>query len=257
MVPPLPFLRLITLDLTGTVFRFRRPPFSIYADVSAKHGVHCDEADVQRGFFKAWKKLNSQDANFGAQTDGDSKRWWGQVVEETFKEALGSRYSQPTVGPIVQELYTSYSSPAMYELFPDAIQFLESVQKPRRSGELKVAALTNYDRRVHNIVKHLGLSSKLDFVMCSEDAKSSKPEPGIFLAALERANRDKSQGRIEPREIMHVGDDVGKDYIGARGVGWNALLVDRDNYNHSRVDVDHVCRDFHDVEKKLGLDVAQ
>ena len=52
MVPPLPSLRLITLDLTGTVFRFRRPPFSIYADVSAKHGVHCDEADVQRGFFK-------------------------------------------------------------------------------------------------------------------------------------------------------------------------------------------------------------
>ena len=119
-------------------------------------------------------------------------------------EALGSRYSQPTVGPIVQELYTSYSSPAMYELFPDAIQFLESVQKPRRSGELKVAALTNYDRRVHNIVKHLGLSSKLDFVMCSEDAKSSKPEPGIFLAALERANRDKSQGMSNKCHVSSV-----------------------------------------------------
>ena len=57
MVPPLPSLRLITLDLTGTVFRFRRPPFSIYADVSAKHGVHCDEVNVQRGFFKVQRNL--------------------------------------------------------------------------------------------------------------------------------------------------------------------------------------------------------
>ena len=82
----------------------------------------------------------------------------------------------------------------MYEVFPDASQFLDNVQKPRRSGALQVAALTNFDRRVHNIVSLLGLSSKLDFVMCSEDAKSSKPEPGIFLATLKRANSDKTKG---------------------------------------------------------------
>ena len=64
---------------------------------------------------------------------------------------------------------------------------------------MKVAALTNFDRRVHNIVKHLGLTSKLDFVMCSEDAKSSKPEPGIFLATLERANSDQPQGMCSVR----------------------------------------------------------
>ena len=52
MVAPLHSLRLITLDLTGTVFRFNRPIFATYADVSAKHGVQCDEADIQRGFFK-------------------------------------------------------------------------------------------------------------------------------------------------------------------------------------------------------------
>ena len=87
----------------------------------------------------------------------------------------------------------------MYELFPDASQFLENVQESRRSGALKVAALTNFDRRVHNIVKHLGLTSKLDFVMCSEDAKSSKPEPGIFLATLERVNSDQPQGMCSVR----------------------------------------------------------
>ena len=62
-------------------------------------------------------------------------------------------------------------------------------------------------------------------------------------------------GRIEPQEIMHVGDDVANDYKGARGVGWNTLLIDRGNYNHVDVDLDHVCRDFHEVGRKLGLDV--
>ena len=47
--------------------------------------------------------------------------------------------------------------------------------------------------RIHSIVSDLGLSAKLDFVICSEDAKTSKPEPGIFLATLQRAqNQGKS-----------------------------------------------------------------
>ena len=47
--------------------------------------------------------------------------------------------------------------------------------------------------RIHSIVSDLGLSAKLDFVICSEDAKTSKPEPGIFLATLERAQ---NQGKL-------------------------------------------------------------
>ena len=62
-------------------------------------------------------------------------------------EALGSNYSIETIGPIVQELYTNYSSAAMYEIYPDAIEFLEIVQKSRSAGALQVAALTNFDRR--------------------------------------------------------------------------------------------------------------
>ena len=58
---------------------------------------------------------------------------------------------------------------------------------------------------------------------------------------------------IEPHEIMHVGDDVAKDYLGARGIGWNSLLIDRGHDIDSRVDRDHLCRDFHDVGSKIRL----
>ena len=66
-------------------------------------------------------------------------------------------------------------------------------------------------------------------------------------------------GLVKPHEILHIGDDVAKDYVGARGVGWHALLINRggsDNDSASEVGEDHVCRDFVEVRRKLGLDVA-
>jgi hypothetical protein len=75
-------LRLITLDLTDTVFRFRRSPVSMYREVGAAHGIDCNEEDVARGLRAAVK---GADAHFGARTHGDSDKWWTRVVHETFK----------------------------------------------------------------------------------------------------------------------------------------------------------------------------
>ncbi len=80
-------LRLITLDLTGTVFRFSRPVVSTYRAVGDKHGVHCEEADLKRSFRVALKKLNASDPHFGAVTHGSSEKWWRQIILETFKGA--------------------------------------------------------------------------------------------------------------------------------------------------------------------------
>ena len=48
-----------------------------------------------------------------------------------------------------------------------------------------------------------------------------KPDPRIYKIALERA------GNIAPEEILHIGDSMRKDYVPAKSVGMNALLLDR------------------------------
>jgi len=60
----------------------------------------------------------------------------------------------------------------------------------------------------------------LDFVATSGEVGVDKPEPPIFLAALERAGIDAS-------EAVYVGDQYDTDVVGARGVGIKPILIDR------------------------------
>ena len=47
-----------------------------------------------------------------------------------------------------------------------------------------------------------------------------KPNPRIYEIALERAN-------VAPEEALHIGDSMRKDYLPAKSIGMQALLLDR------------------------------
>ena len=64
------------------------------------------------------------------------------------------------------------------------------------------------------------LGPYLDFVVTSKEVGSNKPEPLIFLAALERAG-------VKASEAIYVGDQYDTDVVGARGVGIKPILIDR------------------------------
>lgn len=48
-----------------------------------------------------------------------------------------------------------------------------------------------------------------------------KPNPRIYEIALERA------GNLSPKEVLHIGDSMRKDYVPAKSIGMHALLLDR------------------------------
>jgi putative hydrolase of the HAD superfamily len=60
----------------------------------------------------------------------------------------------------------------------------------------------------------------MDFVAASARIGYDKPHPGIFEWALEQAG-------VAPSSALHVGDHLDADVAGARGVGIDAVLVDR------------------------------
>jgi putative hydrolase of the HAD superfamily len=66
----------------------------------------------------------------------------------------------------------------------------------------------------------VGLESYLDVIVTAEDVGADKPDPPIFLAALERAGVDAS-------EAVYIGDQYETDIVGARGVGIKPILIDR------------------------------
>ena len=62
----------------------------------------------------------------------------------------------------------------------------------------------------------------IDFIVTSEEAGEEKPSAKIFQLCLDKAGCSKS-------ECLFVGDDLRKDYEGAKNFGMSALLVNRKN----------------------------
>ena len=82
---------------------------------------------------------------------------------------------------------------------------------------------------MHLTYRELGLEGYLDVVVTSDEAGASKPQPPIFLFALAKA-------RLAAEEALHVGDQYGTDVVGARNVGMNAILLDRDDIDSEFTD---------------------
>ena len=103
-----------------------------------------------------------------------------------------------------------------FTLFDDVLPTL----KPLTERNLTLGLLTNLDRDMKPICDELGLEPYINLIVTSGEAGADKPNPPVFLAALERAG-------VEAAEAVHVGDQYKVDIIGAKGVGINPILIDR------------------------------
>ena len=103
-----------------------------------------------------------------------------------------------------------------FTLFDDVLPTL----KVLKEQSLILGLLTNLTQDIAPIYHKLGLESYLDFVVSSGDVGADKPNPPIFLVALQRAG-------VEASETVHVGDQYRLDVVGAREVGISPILIDR------------------------------
>ena len=105
---------------------------------------------------------------------------------------------------------------AKFALFDDVLPVLKTLKQRKVISGL----ITNLAKDVNPMCRELGLEPYLDFTVTSEEAGADKPNPPIFLAALDKA-------KIEPSEAVHVGDQYKLDVVGARSVGISPILIDR------------------------------
>jgi putative hydrolase of the HAD superfamily len=102
-----------------------------------------------------------------------------------------------------------------FELYEDAKPVLEEL---RRRG-LKLGLLSNSARDMDEFVAHHGLD--VDAVLSSRTHGKTKPHEAIFRRILELLG-------VRPEETMMVGDTLEDDIEGARAIGMQAVLVDRE-----------------------------
>ena len=113
------------------------------------------------------------------------------------------------------EMEGAWSHAHHFELYDDALPTLAEL----RQHGLRIGLLSNSARDLDAFVSHHALTA--DAVLTSVLHGKTKPHETIFRRMLELLD-------VEPEEAVMVGDTLEDDIEGARAVGMQALLVDRE-----------------------------
>ncbi|GAB1596681.1 HAD family hydrolase [Lysobacter claricitrinus] len=107
------------------------------------------------------------------------------------------------------------------EHYPDTVDALE-----RLAAHVPLASVSNGNA----CLARIGLMPLFRFQLGAREHGAAKPDAGIFLAACERLG-------VEPQHVLHVGDDVELDVVGAARAGLRTCWIDRRDERWPRDDM--------------------
>jgi HAD superfamily hydrolase (TIGR01509 family) len=117
----------------------------------------------------------------------------------------------------------------------------------RLRKKYRLGVISNADGKIADILTGCGIADCFETITDSGVIGKEKPHPAIFEAALRSLS-------ISPEESLYTGDVYSVDYLGARGVGMQAVLFDV-ACAYANTDVPRVSS-LEELESKLESDFA-
>src|SRR3546814_8941016 len=122
----------------------------------------------------------------------------GALRRLTMEQALRESGSDPALADAAYDAF--YEARNQVECYPDAVDALARI-----AARVPVAAVTNGNADLDRI----GLGHHFHFNLGPREHGAAKPEASIFHAACARL-------QCAPGEVLHVGDHIEMDVLGAR-----------------------------------------
>ena len=211
-------IKAVFLDWFHTLARFEPPREELHCQALQEFDIEVSPQKVKPGLLLADEYWFDENIKSKVRARSSEKQTEiGLHYQQILLTEAGIKVTKELLLRIVKkvrELHTGMT----FVLFEDVLLTLKELKKQK----LILGLLTNLNKDMAPICRQLGLEPYLDFVITSEEVGSDKPQPPIFLAALERAG-------VNASEAIHVGDQYKIDVVGARGVGIKPILIDRDN----------------------------
>ena len=219
--------RAVLFDLDDTLFDHRR---SARAALQQVHRVHA--AGFEFGAFERHHTTFLEEMHLevlaGRIGLDDARR-------ERFRKvfaALGVRLGAAEIDAVASAYRSGYMTAR--RALDGAAELLASL-KPRAH----IAIVTNnLLEEQQDKLAWCGLTPFVDLLIASEDVGVSKPDPGIFAIALERAG-------VSSAEAVMVGDSWANDVAGAQAAGVDAIWFNPDR--KARPDGRHGVREIHSL----------
>jgi 2-haloalkanoic acid dehalogenase type II len=207
--------RAVFFDFGGTLFSYGaiRGHFDALLErIARAHGLETEQEELRRVYRTT---MMQSFATFRAQSFYLHRDLFAHA-HRGFLAALGVDPPADADGSFYEA--QSELGMARVSVREDARETLEAL----KSRGLHLSIVSNIDDdQFEPLFGQLGLAHLFDCTTTSEEARSCKPDPGIFRVALRKA------GDLRPEEVVFVGDSVPHDVAGARALGMTTVLLGR------------------------------
>ncbi|HEV8539760.1 MAG TPA: HAD-IA family hydrolase [Nitrospiraceae bacterium] len=211
-------IQVIFFDAAGTLFRVKGSVAEVYLQYAEKYGVKRTSNlidAINAAFARAFH--DAPPPVFRVTDPSEIKQcerlWWFDIVHNVFyRIGMIDRFDD-----YFEEVFHAFDGPKHWVLYPETF----GVLKELKSRGYELGIISNFDSRLFNVLRGLGLADLFNTVTISSLAHAAKPASQIFRLALEKHAAD-------PDEAVHVGDSVRDDADGARLAGLHAVLLKRD-----------------------------
>jgi putative hydrolase of the HAD superfamily len=194
----------VTFDVGGTLIDPWPSVGHVYAAVAEECGLaKFDPEFLNAQFAAAWRAKQ----NFEYTPEG-----WAEIVSQTFGKATRIDASSC----LFRTLYERFAQANAWHVFDDVRTTLAEL----KSRGLRLAVISNWDDRLRPLLRNLALDQCFDALVVSAEAGLHKPARKIF-------QKTASLLGVPCSRVLHVGDSLREDVVGARGAGMKALLLRR------------------------------
>jgi putative hydrolase of the HAD superfamily len=208
-------LSAITFDAGGTMIYCDPSPGEIYAHHLSRLGRPVQAEEVGPVFRDAWTAMQRQSVpgqdRYNSVAGGELA-WWGAFVREVLRRL---DHDAPWE-PLLDDLYAAFCEASVWKAYPETMSTLEALT----DRGIRLAVISNWDRRLPDILRSLKIFEIFETVTVSSIEGVEKPSSEIFHRTLDRMG-------ISVGETLHVGDSPLEDYTGAETAGLGAALIDR------------------------------
>lgn len=210
----------VFFDVGGTLLRVEPSVGEVYAVYARPFGFKGSGKELNRLFHKEWINsggIESLGKKSGEQAERD---FWKSLVFQVFEHSGGLENFEH----YFEIIYEAFARKDHWHVFDDVID--SGILEKLKNSSITLGVVSNWDSRLHTILKGTGLAEYFDFILASAEVGSAKPDKKIFIEAIRRSG-------VKPAEVCHIGDDLLADIRGANSVGIEAILIDR-NSKHEK-----------------------
>ena len=207
----------VTFDAGGTMIFCDPSPAEIYAHHLSRLGRRVHAEEVGPIFRDSWAEMQRRTESGKDRynsVSGGERAWWGEFV----REVLTRLDHDAEWEPLLDALFTAFSDADVWRVYPETVRTLDGL----RDAGVRLAVISNWDRRLPDILETLGLVEYFEELTVSSIEGVEKPASEIFTRTLDRLG-------VAAGETIHIGDSPLEDYRGAEDAGLGAALIDRNS----------------------------